>query len=328
MRTEPSSRRAVHPGRLAILMLAALAAVAVVVAGVESPPEGPGEPDDPRIVLMEALESGDRELAARVFDAGVDPALAVVDAARRGDLDALRWLVDRGAVIGGKAGTRALLRARRSGNPELEPFLRAHGADLDDTDTFGRTLLMSAAAETTKEAARLVSALIEAGADVNKKSPAGRTPLLFAVKSDRPKIVRALLAAGAEVDARDGDGWTPLMLAARDGRLRTVVLLLAAGADPNAQSSLGWTALMWASWYGHLGVAGELLEAGADPNRSSSVGGTALVRAVQAGRRRVVALLIAAGARSDGELAGVSAEQWAHLGGRLYLLPALRPGAV
>ncbi len=326
MRKELSSQSLLRQAKIGILVVLALAAATVLLVETESALEASGESEDPRLVLSEALAVGDQTLAASALEAGADPSWAIVDAARREDVESLRWLFERGAAAAGRPGTRALLWALRSEDPELAAMVREHGGELDATDPAGVTLLMSMAAAPTKQkrAYHILSALLDAGADVNARSRAGRTALMLAVKADRMRVIRRLLEAGAEVDARDQDGWTPLILAARDGRSRTVAKLLEAGADSNAVSDSGWTALMWAAWHGHVPVVERLLAAGADPNRSSYAGGTALIRAVQAGRPRVVAQLIAAGADRGERFAGLDATEWARLSGRRYLFGVLR----
>lgn len=311
---------------LGFLILAALAAVSIGTAQTESASESTAGPDDPSAELESALATRELSAAARMLDAGVDPAQAIIDATRRRDAEALRWLFARGVVASGRPGARALLVALGGGSPEIVELLRAHGADLDAAEGSGITLLMSMAADQDdrKRSQRVVAALIDQGADVDKRSLAGRSALLLAVKADKAKSVRRLLEAGAEVDARDRDGWTPLMLAARDGRTDLVEDLLAAGADPSALSDTGWTPLMWASWYGHTAVIERLLGAGADPDLASYVGGTALIRAVQAGRPNVVAILLAGGADPGARLFGLDAFGWARVGDQARLLRMLR----
>ena len=64
-------------------------------------------------------------------------------------------------------------------------------------------LLMTA----IKQAANseIVTVLLKAGADVNQKDEAGRTPLMFAVR-DNPKVVSALVEAGADVNEKNSWG--------------------------------------------------------------------------------------------------------------------------
>ena len=64
--------------------------------------------------------------------------------------------------------------------------------------------------------------------------------------------VRRLLGAGAPVNRRTPAGLTPLGLAAyRDGNGRAVRALLAAGADPNVAARDGTTPLIAAVHHGH-----------------------------------------------------------------------------
>jgi cytohesin len=105
--------------------------------------------------------------------------------------------------------------------------------------------------------------LIEAGADVNFRTPDGQTPLLRAAGTGTsPEIIRLLLEAGADPNAQDEGGWTPLMQAVLSGidtfrshpdAGHNISLLLEAGADPNivAKPNGGdpsFTALSVAAW--------------------------------------------------------------------------------
>lgn len=64
---------------------------------------------------------------------------------------------------------------------------------------------------------KLVSRLIEAGADVNASTPLGRTPLHVAASQGHGHIVDLLLEKGADIDAEDETGATALTIAAQFG---------------------------------------------------------------------------------------------------------------
>jgi len=57
---------------------------------------------------------------------------------------------------------------------------------------------------------RRVRALIEAGADIEKRNEKGETPLSAAIKRKHTGIALLLIDTGAKVDVRDNDNRTPL----------------------------------------------------------------------------------------------------------------------
>ncbi|MEB3177961.1 MAG: ankyrin repeat domain-containing protein, partial [Nostocaceae cyanobacterium] len=92
----------------------------------------------------------------------------------------------------------------------------------------------------------IVEKLLLRGANVNRKSTEGKTPLHL-VRT--PEIAELLLNKGANINALDDNFRTPLHAAAADATTRNVVkLLLAAGANVNAKDKDGRTPL-------HLAVA-------------------------------------------------------------------------
>ena len=95
---------------------------------------------------------------------------------------------------------------------------------------------------------KVVSTLVEAGADVSLCNADGWSPLKIAAATGRSDIVSALLKAGADVSkANQKDGWTPLHSACKQGSESVVQLLLEAGADMEANNNDGATPLIIAS---------------------------------------------------------------------------------
>ncbi len=129
----------------------------------------------------------------------------------------------------------------------IKTLMAAGAMDVNARDMEGhyQTPLMDAAFSNVPE---IVTALIQAGADVNAKDRYGRTALGIAVeRSTTPEIVRVLIQAGADVNAKDGIGWPPLMYAAGLSLSPEIVkLLIDNGAEVNAKNSSGRTPLMLA----------------------------------------------------------------------------------
>lgn len=114
----------------------------------------------------------------------------------------------------------------------------------------------------------LVARLVEAGADVNARDAAGRTPLSVALHERAGAVlVRALLAAGARANTADDRGLTPLHLMRGPDPAAVATLLRDAGADLEATDADGLTPL-----FHHLrasapaGRIRALLAAGASPD--------------------------------------------------------------
>jgi len=115
----------------------------------------------------------------RVADTG----LAVIEAALKGDLNALRTLLGR-------------------------------GRDPDEVNAKGRTALHVAAFFGNLRTARL---LLAAGADVNIVDSRKITPLILAATNGQLEMVKLLLAQGADATLQDKTGRTAQAAAARGG---------------------------------------------------------------------------------------------------------------
>ena len=227
---------------------------------------------------------------------------ALIDAARRGDANTVRTLIQEKSV------------------------------DVNATGTDGNTALQWAV---QRNDVSMVDVLLRAGANARMTNPYGVAPLGVAAVNGNAAILRLLLEAGADPNVGLSGGETAVMTAARTGTLEPLKLLLSHGANVNARDERGQTALMWAAARNNAGAARLLIEAGADikvrtnnppKGRSAQMtvflsppptGFTALLFAVRAGSIEATKALLDAGADvndtlSDGQSALVVATANAH----------------
>ena len=86
--------------------------------------------------------------------------------------------------------------------------------------------------------------LLRRGADINKTTKDGFSPLLCATYGSKADVARTLVAAGADVNLADKNGNTPLFGAVARGSLELVTFLLDhAGAKIDAVDTVGASAL-------------------------------------------------------------------------------------
>jgi hypothetical protein len=178
------------------------------------------------LVARHGLLEETQQLLARGADITCDSSRPFVLACNAGHLDVARALVDAGATIfherrllpGGSVpvqvpvtdpnepiqGRRyciALFTVAREGSPLAADYLRELGADIDQTDLNGDSLVHKAA-----EAGHvpMIHYLVDAGLDPSKpKGASGETPLHYAVRAGQVGAVSALLERGANPNAVD-----------------------------------------------------------------------------------------------------------------------------
>jgi ankyrin repeat protein len=110
---------------------------------------------------------------------------------------------------------------------------------------------------TRSRLARRTRALLDAGADPNETDGNGFTLLYYCAIGNRTEVARLLIERGARVNAVDPRGMTPLLYAtsADFGDSSMVDLLLKMGANPAARTREGLTAQDLAHKYGHTCLA-------------------------------------------------------------------------
>ncbi|HEX6999369.1 MAG TPA: ankyrin repeat domain-containing protein [Gammaproteobacteria bacterium] len=226
--------------------------------------------------LAEAAKIGHAGLAEMLLDAGADVEspnqdgqTALMLAARAGSVEVARLLVARGTDVNAREtwrGQTALMWAADAKAPEVVRLLIEHGADVE-----ARALANDWGVQITSEPR------------AQYRPTGGLTPLLYAARSGCTACVAALLDAGADIDRPTPDGITPLMIALDNFWFDTAKLLLERGADPHLADWWGRTALYIAvdmsSYSGRrndpaqlspqtpaIEIVRMLLAAGVDPN--------------------------------------------------------------
>ncbi|HZS07532.1 MAG TPA: protein kinase [Blastocatellia bacterium] len=150
-----------------------------------------------------------------------------------------------------------LYQGRRATREQSHPvrILLEKGADPNTRDGEGRNALMVMSMEQRRdefaqfrsdgrghggsmmtfandEAVKLIGeALLNAGCEINAADSKGRTPLMYAVRYNRPAAVSLLLRRGADKSIRDGSGMTALDLATQAGNKEIIGLFSSPGKD-------------------------------------------------------------------------------------------------
>jgi len=245
-----------------------------------------------------------------------------------------------GLVGSGGGGLTPLVFAAREGDLESAKLLIEAGAQINQVTEYGWTPLLTAVNNRNYQLAKY---LLEKGADPNIANKGGWTPLYLATDNrnieggdypvpkpdlDHLEIIKALLEKGADPNkkVKDNtltrtiftmqwffeDGATPFIRAAQSSDTALMKLLLKYKADPQAVTTLGDNALTVSGGIGWVeGVTYErshkenfeamkmLLDLGLDPNHGNNEGRTALMGAAMKGRPEVIQLLVDRGAKLD-----------------------------
>jgi ankyrin len=255
---------------------------------------------------------------------------ALMMAARSGSVDAVKVLLDHGAKVDTKEnldGTTALMWAADENHPAVIQLLAQHGANLNAQ---AKIVTATGPQRGGNGNAAAAAAALAAAADEDyvpaAKIKGGLTALVMASRNENLDSVKALLVAGADINKTTADGTSPLLAAVQNGFYDVGASLLAQGANPNLANGKGWTPLYIAvknrnletgtiplpNTVGALDFIKLLIDHGADPNLRISAdtevhsgfkaqwlkeaGATPFFRAAVSGDLTVMKLLMAHGA--------------------------------
>ncbi|CAK44604.1 uncharacterized protein An03g03050 [Aspergillus niger] len=212
-----------------------------------------------------------------------------------------------------------LSRALAKGKLNMVQQLLAHGGNADTETPSGSTVLIELIRQ--RAPPKLVTMLLDAGSDPNKKGCQGRTALNEAVQTEqvavlmillehganpnlpgpehvlwlaisRPACLRLLLNSGADIKKTPG-----LMEQATSmNNIEAVRTLLEVGLDPNAKKDGTYTPLCSAIRDNRADILTLLLEHGANVNDRNAQGHTALTTAIRENRSDMLSYLLAHGA--------------------------------
>jgi ankyrin repeat protein len=177
--------------------------------------------------------------ALLVATATLEAATTIADAAKAGDIAAVKAMLTNGGDVNAAHGDgmTALHWAASNGDAALTQMLLSAGANIRATTRLGGITALHIASQGGH--ANVVAALIAAGADANTATSTGATAVMLAARGGSADTVTRLVETGADVNAKEkAFGQTALMIAAGLDRADVVRLLLAKGADWKAASSV------------------------------------------------------------------------------------------
>lgn len=183
---------------------------------------------------------------------------------------------------GWESGTRILLK---------------YGVDVDIRSTLdGKTALHYAVKGRHK---RLVSMLLEHGANADLKTNHGKAAIHVAAQCDSTDSVQILLEHRANVNLKSGNGEAAIHIATMHDSTDLIQTLHRHGADINIKDRLGQTALYLAARLGFTSCAQTLIEGKADVNVGDCCETTALHMAIVRGHKEIVELFLESGANIE-----------------------------
>lgn len=178
--------------------------------------------------LLQASRTGNAAIVDALLKAGADPAKAqrggetpLMAAAGAGSLEAVKMLLAKGLDVNAKEpeqGQTALMWASAEGHLPVVKMLLAAGADVD---VIAKPIMLEN------------EALPDQGRQWSDYSRGGLNALMYAAREGHLDVATALVEAGARLDPKTPDNLTALLLAVINDSLDVAAMLLDHGANPN-----------------------------------------------------------------------------------------------
>lgn len=172
---------------------------------------------------------------------GLTPLMKAAEVAEDDAANIVQQLLDKGAAINAQdnEGRTALMHALVDGTKETREMLFKNGAALEAQDKLGDTALIFAAGYSTTN---VVQWLLECGANSDVRDKFGYTPLIKAVKCGYEDTVELLLGHGANIDAVDNENKSVIDHAAKLERGEMIKLLKTRGAKSHNLTVINYAA--------------------------------------------------------------------------------------
>lgn len=178
--------------------------------------------------LLQASRVGNAAIVAALLKAGADPGMAqrggetpLMAAAGTGNLDAVKLLLAKGIDVNAREteqGQTALMWASAEGHLPVVKALLGAGADVN---VIAKPIVLEN------------EALADQGRQWSDYSRGGLNALMYAAREGHLDVATALVEAGAKLDPKTPDNLTALLLAVINDSLDVAAMLLNHGANPN-----------------------------------------------------------------------------------------------